>query len=226
MSMKHPLGPHNRVRITNIDNNKDVQPNSIDLKIDKVFMPQQSVFILSEERREHRGAKELSTRVFNNEPDWWCLQPGFYEIVFQNEIRLPKGEAGFVIPRSSLVRNGIYLATGLYDSGYEGMMVSGLHVTVGPFYVKKGTRLAQFLLFEAETLRKYDGAYGNRKQHDNEKYQIRKAEGWVDARTTRPKKQPEDKKQNVEIDDEDDFVEKEDSSNELDKIKNMFEEDK
>lgn len=220
MSMKHPLGPHNRVRITNIDNNKDVQPNSIDLKIEKVFMPQQSVFILSEERRDHRGSKELPTRVFNNEPDWWCLSPGYYEIVFQNEICLPKGEAGFVIPRSTLVRNGVYLATGLYDSGYEGSMVSGLHVTTGPFYVKKGTRMAQFLLFEAETLRKYDGAYGNRKQHDNEKYQIRKAEGWVDGRTAKPKKEV-----SVEKEDEDDIVQpSENSEEELQKIKNMFKE--
>ena len=43
------------------------------------------------------------------------------------------------------------------------------------------------LLFEAETLRKYDGVYGSRKQHDNEKYQVLKAEGWVDKRKL-PKK--------------------------------------
>lgn len=192
MSMLHPLGPHNRVRFTNVDNVNDVQPNSIDLKIDKVFLPQQGVFILSEEKRVHRGSKELLPRKFQDEDDWWGLQPGFYEIVFKNEIKLPKGEAGFVIPRSTLVRNGVYLATGLYDSGYEGMMVSGLHVTTGPFYVKKGTRLAQFLLFEAETLRKYDGVYGSRKQHDNEKYEVLKADGWVDGRSLRYKKDEEE----------------------------------
>lgn len=190
--MLHPLGPHNRVRFTNVDNEKDVQPNSIDLRIDKVFLPQQGVFILSEEKRVHRGSKELQTKRFQDEDDWWALQPGFYEIVFKNEIKLPKGEAGFVIPRSTLVRNGVYLATGLYDSGYEGIMVSGLHVTTATFYVKKGTRLAQFLLFEAETLRKYDGAYGSRKQHDNEKYEVLKKEGWVDGRSLRYKKDEED----------------------------------
>jgi len=183
MTMLHPLGPHNRVRFTNVEPDTDVQPNAIDLRIDKVFVPQQGVFILSEEKKVHRGSRELLPKRFQDEDGWWGLMPGFYEIVFKNEIKLPKGEAGFVIPRSTLVRNGVYLSTGLYDSGYEGMMVSGLHVTTGVFYVKKGTRIAQFLLFEAETLRKYDGAYGSRKQHDNEKYEILKKEGWVDGRT-------------------------------------------
>jgi len=218
--MLHPLGPHNRVRFTNVDNLNDVQPNSIDLRVEKVFLPQQNVFVLSEEKRVHRGSKELPTRRFQDEDDWWCLTPGFYEIVFKNEIRLPKGEAGFVIPRSTLVRNGVYLATGLYDSGYEGMMVSGLHVTTAPFYLKRNTRLAQFLLFEAETLRKYDGVYGSRKQHDNEKYQVRKAEGWVDGRSLKKKK--EDDLPDVEDQDEVEVKQETNSSDELEQIKKLF----
>lgn len=189
MSMKHPLGPATRTRFTSVEQS-DVQPNSIDLKLEKVLIPQQSVFILSEDKKVHRTSREMRTVVFQNEQDWWCLHPGFYEIIFKNEIKLPKGEAGIVIPRSTLVRNGVFLITGLYDSGYEGLMVSGLHVTTGAFYVKKGTRLAQFMLFESETLRKYNGAYGMRSVHDNEKYEEKVAAGRPDGRK-KPKTKPE-----------------------------------
>jgi hypothetical protein len=45
-------------------------------------------------------------------------------------------------------------------------MAGALHVTSGPFKTKEGTRLGQFLLFEAESLSMYDGDYGLGKEHD------------------------------------------------------------
>ena len=48
-------------------------------------------------------------------------------------------------------------------------MAGALHVTSGRFDVKRGTRLGQFLLFDAEALSMYDGSYGIGKEHD-EKY--------------------------------------------------------
>ena len=85
---------------------------------------------------------------------------------FKNIVTIAEGEAGFVITRSTLNRNGVYLTSGLYDSGYQGIMAGALHVTSGPFKVKEGTRLGQFLLFEAESLSLYDGDYGLDKEHD------------------------------------------------------------
>ena len=59
-----------------------------------------------------------------------------------------------------------FITSGLYDSGYEGVMAGALHVTSGRFDVKRGTRLGQFLLFDAEALSMYDGSYGLKKEHD------------------------------------------------------------
>lgn len=183
--MKHPLSPDTRTRITGIYE-EDTQPNAVDLKVEKIFIPGQDTFILSEDVKTHRTSKELPTREFRGETGWWCLQPGYYEVVFANKIGVGNREAGFVISRSTLIRNGVYLLSGLYDSGYEGGMVSGLHVTTGPFYVRYGTRLGQFLLFDAGMIREYDGSYGSKKKHDNEKYE-KKVKGieegtWVDKR--------------------------------------------
>ena len=84
----------------------------------------------------------------------------------ENVVKIPEGYAGWVITRSTLNRNGLFITSGLYDSGYHGVMAGALHVEGGPAKIEKGTRVAQFLMFEAETLSMYDGDYGIGKEHD------------------------------------------------------------
>tara|TARA_B100000029_G_scaffold515221_1_gene621200 strand:- start:1643 stop:2140 length:498 start_codon:yes stop_codon:yes gene_type:complete len=141
---------------------QDVQPNAVDLRVDKIFKIAGERFYISEEAKEHRGSQEMLT----SREDEWYLQVGSYEVIFENIIDVAEGEAGFVITRSTLNRNGLYLTTGLYDSGYNGVMAAVLHVTTAPAVIKKGTRLGQFLLFNSETLSMYDGDYGLDKDHD------------------------------------------------------------
>ena len=45
-------------------------------------------------------------------------------------------------------------------------MAGVMHVTIGPMRIKPGTRIGQYLTFEAQALHKYDGDYGDGKQHD------------------------------------------------------------
>ena len=138
-----------------------VQPNAIDLRVDKVFQSFSQPFIISEKDKTHRKSNII-------EPDdgWWRLDPGSYEIIMQGEVSLGADEVGWVITRSSLNRNGCFITSGLYDSGYTGVMAGVLHVNNGPMIVQRGTRVGQFLLFKAEALHSYDGSYGASKAHD------------------------------------------------------------
>ena len=92
--------------------------------------------------------------------------PGDYEVVMENIIQVGESEAGWVITRSTLNRNGLFLTSGLYDSGYHGVMAGVLHVGIGPARIKKGTRIGQYWSFDAESLSTYDGDYGIGKDHD------------------------------------------------------------
>lgn len=140
----------------------DIQPNAVDLRIGKVFTIKPKVFLIDEEQKQHRGSVELQPG-----PDgYWWLEPGSYEVIMQNEINVADGEAGWVITRSTLNRNGVFLTSGLYDSGYHGVMAGVMHVSVGPMKIKPGTRIGQYLNFDAETLRLYKGDYGKGKAHD------------------------------------------------------------
>lgn len=139
-----------------------IQPNAIDLRLDRVFR-MEDIFKLDEEGKVHRKKTEL---LLSSDNEWHKLTPGTYEITFKGIISMGPDEAGYVITRSTLNRNGVFITSGLYDSGYEGSMAACLHVHGGEFWVKPGTRLGQFILWKSQAVSSYDGDYGVGKQMD------------------------------------------------------------
>lgn len=159
--MKHIMSPRSKSSLTSVKEG-DIQPNAVDLRLGKVFKINTQVFEISNEHKKHRGSEEMLPG-----PDgYYVLQPGSYEVTMENIINVGDGEAGWVITRSTLNRNGCFLTSGLYDSGYHGVMAGVLHVTTGVARIKQGTRIGQYLSFDAEALHKYDGDYGIGKAHD------------------------------------------------------------
>jgi deoxycytidine triphosphate deaminase len=159
--MKHIAGPNSRSTLTNIFEG-DVQPNAVDLRLGKVLLIRPSTFTITEEDKTHRGSVELKL----NTDGYYVLQEGHYEVVMENVIEVGDGEAGWVITRSTLNRNGVFLTSGLYDSGYHGVMAACMHVSCGPMRIKPGTRIGQYISFDSEALSKYEGSYGLRSEHD------------------------------------------------------------
>lgn len=160
--MKHIASETSRSRLTNV-HEEDIQPNAVDLRLDKVFKIKQDLFEISNQDKKHRGTEyELQP----NDDGYFFLEPGHYEVVMENIIEVGQDEAGWVITRSTLNRNGLFITSGLYDSGYHGVMAGVLHVTIGSAKIKKGTRIGQYLSFDAEMLKKYNGSYGINSEHD------------------------------------------------------------
>ncbi len=163
--MKHILGPGSTSRLTNVKDG-DCQPNAVDLRLGMVYHITSDLFEITNEYKRHRGQ---GVEILPDQDNFFNLMPGSYEVVMENVINVGDNEAGFVITRSTLNRNGLFLTSGLYDSGYHGVMAGVLHVSSGPARIKKGTRVGQYLCFDAESLGMYDGDYGVNKKHD-EKY--------------------------------------------------------
>ena len=160
------MGKQSKSSLTSVEEG-DVQPNAVDLRLGKVFKIKEELFEISNDHKKHRG---IEYEVQPDEDGYFYLVPGHYEVVMDNIIQVGEGEAGWVITRSTLNRNGLFLTSGLYDSGYHGVMAGVLHVTIGDARIKKGTRIGQYLSFDAEALYSYDGDYGINKDHDK-KYQ-------------------------------------------------------
>ena len=141
-----------------IDEDKNrVQPNAFDFKISRVFRFKTDLFVLNEnDSKTHRQQEE----VFPDENGFWTLTEGDYNVLTDVECEISEGEAGFVIQRSSLNRNGIFLTSGLYDSGFDNIVGCVMHVCGnGVFKVQRGSRIGQFILTKAETLKLYNGSY-------------------------------------------------------------------
>lgn len=142
--------------------NGDVQPNAVDIRVDKIFTGR-GVFVLTEDIKQHRPLREElepAPITYNGKTiHGWMLEPGAYEFTAAGTVKMGHDEAGHVIVRSTLNRNGVFITSGLYDSGYEGVMAGALHVTQ-LMILGHNTRIGQFILQKAEALFEYNGSYG------------------------------------------------------------------
>lgn len=180
MSMIHIASNKSDSALTNIQP-EDVQPNAVDLRAQKLFLIDDSKpFIIGgvgddgKERKTHRGSIPLEPQdYFGDGILYWKLEKGrAYEALMDNLIGVAIGESGWKISRSTLVRNGLVVFSGLYDAGYglgedepTGAMGGVIYNPIGDSYIAVGTRVAQFVCVEAETVGDgYDGDYqkGNR----------------------------------------------------------------
>ncbi len=147
-----------------------VQPNAVDLTLGKLFKIIPNVFeIDAANNKKHRGVEEMET----DEDGFWYLEPGSYEFVAEQTIKVGEDEAGWVIGRSTWNRNDCLIRSCLYDSGYHGVLCGVITIGSGPARIQKGTRFGQYISVKAETLHKYEGSYGFGTE-DDAKYGVTK----------------------------------------------------
>ncbi len=153
----HPESQFTSTKITNVEKG-DVQPNAVDIRLEEVEKIESSDFVLDEIDKKHRITSKMPVQT----DGFYVLQPGSYKIIMKNNVEIGESEAGVVISRSSLIRNGVYLCSGLYDTGYKGSMVALMVVTSGTAKIKKGARVGQYLILESESNGTYQGNYGEK----------------------------------------------------------------
>ena len=146
-----------------------IQPNAIDIRLNKVFRILPNVFeIDAENNKKHRGVEEIQP----DENGFWFLEPGEYEISCMETVEVGPDEMGLIVTRSTLNRNGVYVYACVFDSGYKGGLNFRLVVGVAPMKIQRGTRVAQYVAYKSEVLKQYNGSYGFGTE-DDEKYGIR-----------------------------------------------------
>lgn len=144
-------------QITNVDE-KLIQPNAIDLRIKVLFKHQAGNVVLCGDNKVHRPTTKMLP-----EDGMYHLEAGTYDVLFDHDVVIAEGEAGFLIQRSTLNRNGITVTSGLYDSGYDNAVGGCLHIPQGvTLSLGENERIAQLLMFEAETVTMYDGIYNKK----------------------------------------------------------------
>ena len=113
-----------------------------------------------------RGGKPMKI----NEAGFWTMPAkDIFDGMSNVTVKLPEGVACMLIIRSTLNRNGIFLTSGLYDSGFEGPIGFTLRNDSGVAFIKRGTRVGQIMFMSSDSAGLYSGGY-NRKagEHWNE----------------------------------------------------------
>jgi len=165
-----PQRAFNEGLVTNVLNpDKQVGSDGIDLTlltINQVDDDPRSPAVLAENKKltMHRGHTQIhpvDLISMYGIDSGYILEPGIYDLTFNEGCALVGGIAGLLLIRSTFVRNGCIGQCGLHDNGFKttnlGMMVHINRRTV----VEAGMRIAQIVLWESESAKEYDGTYQN-----------------------------------------------------------------
>ncbi|MFB6174299.1 MAG: deoxyuridine 5'-triphosphate nucleotidohydrolase [Halobacteriales archaeon] len=131
---------------------EQVQPNGVDLTLGTVFEQ-------TTPGRIGRDGKALGERRERRPGDGaFALPPGAYVVEYGETIGVPEDHVGFLLPRSSLLRNSCTLNTAVWDAGYEGRG-EGLLQVGHRIEIEPGARIAQLVFAEADHAGTYGGDY-------------------------------------------------------------------
>lgn len=93
----------------------------------------------------------------------FLLPPGTYSLTFEQGVKLPKSKTAFIRHRSSILRCGGIITSGVYDPGFEVDEMGAVLIATQPITIEKGARVAQITIFDNFDAELYAGQWlGNK----------------------------------------------------------------
>lgn len=137
------------------------QQQGIDVRIKKVNKLSGSGVIPKEGKTLLPVYEEMQVSV----NDSWYLQPGYYEVEFEEGCNVPNNATLHFKTRSSLVRCGALVHSGQFDAGFKTDNMGAFLQVLNPISIQKGARIAQAIVFTSnEVSNLYDGQWQGDKQ--------------------------------------------------------------
>jgi deoxycytidine triphosphate deaminase len=87
------------------------------------------------------------------------LTPDTYSITFEQGIKLDLNHTAFIRHRSSILRNGGIITSGVYDPNFEVEEMGAVLITTKPLSIEVGARVAQIIIFENNLSEAYNGQF-------------------------------------------------------------------
>ena len=94
-----------------------------------------------------------------NGREMFILPAGEYSITFEQGVKLPSNKTAFIRHRSSILRCGGIITSGVYDPGFEVDEMGGVLIATQPITIEKGARVAQIIIFDSSEAELYDGQW-------------------------------------------------------------------
>lgn len=143
-----------------VDEGKQVQPNAIDFTLDILKeVNYNDIARITESEKQMRSLLDIGTNARGE----WILRGGtVYDGTSNVYIEVPEGAAAVLFTRSTFARNGVFIVSGLYDSGYKGHIGFTIYPVGGQTLIAPGTRIGQVALISANSAKQYAGSYNHK----------------------------------------------------------------
>jgi deoxycytidine triphosphate deaminase len=130
-----------------------IQPAGYDVTLSRAFSYPENVYELG---GENSSLQEIS----QDGEGYLSFEKGAFLIELNEITSIPKNAIGILLPRSTLLRNGLDIRSALFDPGYSGQPKVML-VCHRPARIKRYSRVGQLILFrsDGEFQKQYAGRY-------------------------------------------------------------------
>ena len=138
------------------DSGEQKQPAGYDVTVNNIHSFPRTRFILGIAKGENSMLEEIP--LVNG--SFYDLEPGAYFVELNEITTIPPDAIGILLPRSTLLRNGLDVRTALFDPGYSGQPKVML-VCHRPARIQKFSRIGQLVILKSdrEFSQKYSGRY-------------------------------------------------------------------
>ena len=103
--------------------------------------------------------ESIMPTLTSNEKFIFELQPGTYSLTFEQGIKLDANHTAFIRHRSSVLRCGGIITSGVYDPGFEVDEMGAVLIVAKPLMLERGARVAQIVMMENNPAELYDGQW-------------------------------------------------------------------
>ena len=115
--------------------------------------------VVLKDKTELEDYVTLMPTFTSNEKFIFELQPGTYSLTFEQGIKLDANHTAFIRHRSSVLRCGGIITSGVYDPGFEVDEMGGVLIATQPIDIELGARCAQLIIFENHEAEAYNGQF-------------------------------------------------------------------
>lgn len=138
---------------------KDLAQVGADIRISKLWMVANSGF--EGISRVKGDSRKFAQRILIEPSDGeYILTPGrFYEWTSDTQIHVPENAAGIIVARSSMLRAGLFVTSGLWDPGYKGSLGGFISVQSGAVVLAQDERVGQLIMLDAASCQQYNGYF-------------------------------------------------------------------
>ena len=147
--------------VKDYESDSQFQPNGVDLRLDKIYYFVENNGFLYKDSRRLSDKRLLKPSILYGK-NVFILKKGVYTFTTMETIYIPPGVCTFIKPRSTLIRSGVSIESGLGDSGWTGKWSGLLVVHIENYKFEHHVPIAQLVFLKGDVSNKlYNGIYMN-----------------------------------------------------------------